>query len=126
MGRKSRRVACWAIAKISASASSTIAWALPSSRKANSVILEPVLTEKATKLAQKQVYMFKVSKDANKNQIREVLKKTYQVEVGDVRSFNRKGKTVRKGKKMRPRTLATQRIVFVKVTKGKIDVFPQV
>ncbi len=94
--------------------------------KLNSVIVEPVLTEKATKLAQSQVYMFHVSKAANKNQIKGVLEKMYKVEVSDIRSSNRKGKTIRRGRRMSPRKLADKRIVFVKVKKGKIDLFPQV
>lgn len=94
--------------------------------KINSVIVEPILTEKATELAKKQVYMFRVSKKTNKNQIKEVLEKMYKVEVSSVRSANRKGKTIRRGKRMSPRRLPDRRIVFVKVKKGKIDLFPQV
>ncbi len=94
--------------------------------KLNSVIIEPVLTEKATKLAQSQVYMFRVSKKANKNQIKDVLEKMYQVEVSSVKTANRKGKTVRRGRRMSPRKLPDKRVAFVKVKKGKIDLFPQV
>ena len=94
--------------------------------KLNSVIVEPVLTEKATKLAQSHVYMFRVSKNANKNQVKDVLEKMYKVEVSGVKSSNRKGKTIRRGKKMSSRKLPDRKVVFVKVKKGKIDLFPQV
>ena len=87
--------------------------------------IEPILTEKATQLAQKQVYMFNVSKDSNKHQIKEALEKVYKVEISGVRTTNRKGKTVRRGRKMAPKKMQTKRIVFVTVKKGKIDLFPQ-
>ncbi len=93
--------------------------------KANSILIGPVLTEKATKLAQSQVYMFRVSKNSNKNQIKKVLEDTFKVEIASIRSSNRKGKTIRRGRRMAPRKLPDQRVVYVKVKKGKIDIFPQ-
>ncbi len=91
----------------------------------DSIILGPVLTEKATKLAGNKVYMFYVDKKANKFQIKEALEKLFSVKIGRIASLNRKGKIKKVGRKMIPKKSQDKRIVYVQLKSGKIDIFPQ-
>lgn len=93
--------------------------------KIDTVIVFPILTEKATSLAAKKVYMFEVDKEASKTQIRSVLEKLYKIVVGKVTVVNRTGKTRRVGKKMKIKQLPKRKIAYITVTSGKIDLFPQ-
>ncbi len=93
--------------------------------KINQAIIKPLLTEKATQLAQKKVYMFQVHRAANKFQIKETLEKLYQVKVKEVAVSMRKGKTRRIGRKMRPKKLADSKIAYITLKEGKLDIFPQ-
>lgn len=93
--------------------------------KIDKVLIGPVLTEKATKLAATSVYMFKVDKQANKFQIKDALEKLFPVKVAEVRIINRKGKTKRKGRRMMQKQLPSKKIALIKVKSGKIDIFPQ-
>lgn len=88
------------------------------------LIKKPVVTEKATKLVAESVYMFEVDPMANKTQIKKTVEDLYLVTVGSVRSMMRKGKVKRSGRMMKPSRGADRKIVYVKVTKGKIDIFP--
>lgn len=91
----------------------------------NDIIIAPVLTEKATNMVKDQVYMFEVHLKATKQQIKEVLEKLYSVEISNIRTMVRKGKIRRVGKKMISKKITDKKIAFVKVIKGKIDIFPQ-
>lgn len=91
----------------------------------NKVLIEPVLTEKATKLVATSVYMFNVDKHANKFQIKNALEKLFPVKVANVKIINRKGKTKRKGRRMMHQQLPDKKVAFIKVKSGKIDIFPQ-
>lgn len=91
----------------------------------NDVIIAPILTEKATNLVKNQVYMFEVHLKATKYQIKEVLEKLYSVKISNIRTMVRKGKVRKVGKKMIPKKITDKKIAFVKVVKGKIDIFPQ-
>ncbi len=93
--------------------------------KINDIVVAPVLTEKATKLAQNKVYMFWVNKQAPKPKIKQVLEQLYSVKIGRITSFNRKGKTTRVGRKMTPKKKPDKKIVYIHLTSGKIDLFPQ-
>lgn len=93
--------------------------------KINEIIIAPVLTEKATNLVKNQVYTFLVSPKANKSQIREVLENLYSVKVSAVRTMTRKGKEVKRGKRMTTKKLPDQKVAFVELKEGKIDLFPQ-
>jgi large subunit ribosomal protein L23 len=93
--------------------------------KINNIIIEPVLTEKATGLVKENVYMFEVSSKANKHQVKEALQKLYKVKVGQVRIMVRKGKSRRLGRRMTATRLADKKFAFVKLTEGKLDLFPQ-
>lgn len=93
--------------------------------KINNILLKPVLTEKATNLAAKKVYMFEVNKRANKFQIENAIKKLFSVKKAKVSIVNRKGKTRKVGRRMTEKTLTGKKIAYVKLNEGKIDLFPQ-
>lgn len=94
--------------------------------KTDNVILSPILTEKATKLAQGKVYMFHVAIDATKFQVKEALEKLYPIKIKKVRIAKRWGKVRRVGKRMKEKRSADKKLAYVKVGDGKIDLFPQV
>ncbi len=93
--------------------------------KINETIISPVLTEKATFNTKDKVYMFVVNQKSTKFQVKSALEKIFSVKVADVRIMVRKGKEVRRGRKMLPKKLADQKIAYVKLKDGKIDIFPQ-
>lgn len=94
--------------------------------KLEKVIVQPILTEKATQSASQKVYTFEVDKKANKNQVKEVLQTIYGVKISGVRMITRKGKAKRVGKKMATKNRPNRKIAIVQVTEGTINVFPQV
>jgi len=93
--------------------------------KIDEVLLKPMLTEKATNLANSKVYMFEVNLKANKHNVKESLEKLYKVKVGQVKIMVRKGKKRRVGRRMKVKNMADKKIAFIKVSEGKIDLFPQ-
>lgn len=94
--------------------------------KIEEVIVGPVLTEKATNLAQGQVYTFNVHKNATKHTIKDALERLYPVKIAKISVANRKGKTRRIGKKMTTKMLPNRKIAYVIVKEGKIDLFPKI
>ena len=52
------------------------------------IILAPVITEKSEKLKLDNVYVFKVSKKANKTQIKNEIEKQFKVKVVSVNTLN--------------------------------------
>jgi large subunit ribosomal protein L23 len=80
-------------------------------RSAQTIIKRPLLTEKGTRLREtggnavtpepeqlKQKLLFEVARDANKIEIRDAVKKLFNVEVEDVRTVLVRGKLKRIGK----------------------------
>ena len=63
-----------------------------------SVILAPVISEKATLVAQKREFVFRVVPDATKDEIRQAVEKVFSVEVEKVRTLNVLGKRKRRGR----------------------------
>lgn len=63
------------------------------------VLLEPVITEKATNLQQVEVpqYTFRVRIDANKTEIKKAVEKAFNVKVKSVNTVRMKGKRKRLG-----------------------------
>ena len=59
--------------------------------KINTILIAPVLTEKATTAAQKKVYTFEVDKQSNKNQIKHAVETICGVKVASIRVVIRKG-----------------------------------
>jgi large subunit ribosomal protein L23 len=91
----------------------------------NQILVKPVLTEKATSQSAKQTYSFYVNLKANKHQIKKAVQDIYGVTVGEVKVQIRKGKTRRVGRRMTVKNLSDQKIAYIKVTKGTIDIFPK-
>jgi large subunit ribosomal protein L23 len=56
------------------------------------VLKAPVITEKATKLAQQGQYVFEVSPSANKLQIKAAIKSMFDVDAVSIRTVRIKGK----------------------------------
>lgn len=56
------------------------------------VVLRPMITEKATRLGGENKYMFEVRRAANKTQIKEAVEKGFDVKVTDVNVMVMKGK----------------------------------
>ncbi len=62
------------------------------------IILAPVISEKATRVAEKRNQaVFKVVRDAQKPEIKEAVEKLFSVKVTNVSTLNVKGKTKRFG-----------------------------
>ncbi len=59
------------------------------------ILIEPVLSEKATELREQGKYVFKVHPDASKIQIKEAVRKLYGVKVVDCTVMNVFGKIKR-------------------------------
>jgi large subunit ribosomal protein L23 len=59
------------------------------------VILRPVVSEKSYALLDKGIYIFVVSPDANKIEIRQAVESIFNVSVVKVNTLNRKGKRKR-------------------------------
>ncbi|MCH9826534.1 MAG: 50S ribosomal protein L23 [Pseudomonadota bacterium] len=67
----------------------------------HSIILAPVISEKANRVAEKQNQaVFKVLPNAEKAEIREAVEKLFNVKVTSVQTLNVKGKTKRFGQMM--------------------------
>jgi len=62
------------------------------------ILIAPQITEKATMLAQKNQYVFKVYPGANKNEIKKAIEKLYDIQVLDVKIINIPGKKRRLGR----------------------------
>ena len=55
-------------------------------------ILSPVITEKATKISEKNQYVFKVRIDSNKKEIKYAIEKLFKVKVKSINTTKIKGK----------------------------------
>ena len=62
------------------------------------IIIAPVITEKSQIAIGNNVYTFKVSKDANKTQIKQAIENAFGVKVIEVRTLNTKAKDKRVGR----------------------------
>lgn len=56
------------------------------------ILVQPVVSEKSFTRSDVGVYTFRVSKEANKIQVKEAVEKAFKVTVEKVNIFNRKGK----------------------------------
>ena len=85
------------------------------------VILSPVITEKATLASDKNQVMFKVARTATKPQIKDAVEKLFDVKVKSVNTLIRKGKVrIFKG---RPGELQNTKRAVVTLEEGhRIDV----
>ena len=86
------------------------------------VLIEPILSEKATLLREENKYTFKVDPASTKIQIKEAVPRLFNVKVVDCTTINVKGKTKRlRGK---PGKTASWKKAIVKLAPGEtIKVF---
>ena len=86
------------------------------------VLIEPIITEASTAAAELNKYIFKVSRKADKIQVKKAIKELYAVTVSSVRMINVGGK-----KRMRGRVegkTASYKKAIVTVKEGEsIDIF---
>ena len=61
-------------------------------KKLYNTILSPVITEKATKISEKNQYVFKVNIDSNKKEIKKAVEKLFKVKVRSINTTKVKGK----------------------------------
>ena len=62
------------------------------------IVRRPIITEKATKLGDQNKYVFEVSKDANKIEIRNAVQEMFDVVVTKVTTTSMRGKKRRMGR----------------------------
>ncbi|MCR5723660.1 MAG: 50S ribosomal protein L23 [Treponema sp.] len=88
----------------------------------NDVLIQPVLSEKATALREQNKYVFKVAPEANKTQVKEAVSKLFNVKVVSVTTINVMGKMKRlRGK---PGRTASWKKAIVRLEPGQtIKVF---
>jgi len=91
----------------------------------NSILIQPIMTEKATKFANNDIYMFHVAEGANKYQIKETVEDLFKVKVSKITVTTRKGKMRKVGRRMTTKQLPNRKIAFITVKEGKIDLFPR-
>jgi large subunit ribosomal protein L23 len=89
------------------------------------ILQKPVITEKATRLAQKNTYALRVDMNANKNQIAEKVSQLYDVDIDQVRTVVRKGKIKRVGRKRAEKQKPSVKIAYITLKKGTLDIIPQ-
>jgi large subunit ribosomal protein L23 len=87
------------------------------------IIIKPLVTEKSTHRQEtRNEYVFQVTSNATKPEIRKAVEKLYEVKVLDVRTINRKGKPRRTRYKM-THTSTTKRAIVVLAENSRIDLF---
>ena len=86
------------------------------------ILVEPWITEEATKIAELNKYIFKVAKDASKNQIKKAIEEVYGVTVISVNTINIPAKKRMRGAKVGWKSGHKKAIVTVKEG-DKIELF---
>lgn len=91
------------------------------------ILIKPLITEKATKLADKRgTYVFVVNKDANKIEVKNAVEKYYNVSVDNVNTAVMPGKPKSRSTKTAVvrGTKSSYKKAYVKLTPGeRIDIF---
>ena len=83
------------------------------------VLLAPRVTEKSTRVGEtSNQYVFRVVKDANKDEVRDAVEMLFEVSVESVRIVNVKGKT--KSFRMRPGKRSDWKKAYVRVQNGQV------
>ena len=57
------------------------------------IVIAPIITEKATKISEKNQYVFKVKIDSNKKEIKQAIEKLFKVKIKNIKTIKIKGKT---------------------------------
>ncbi len=83
------------------------------------VLLAPRMTEKSTRIAEKSnQYVFRVTSDSNKSEIKDAVEKLFEVKVESVRIVNVKGKS--KTFKLRSGKRNDWKKAYVRVQEGQV------
>lgn len=93
--------------------------------KLNNILIQPLITEKTSGMAQHKVYTFLVHTEANKDQIALAVEQLFGVVVNNIKTTIRKGKEKKVGKKMNIKMMPDRKIAYITLKKGTIDLFPQ-
>ena len=89
-------------------------------------IIEPILTEKSYDHSAYGRYVFKVAVDATKGAIRDEIKQVYGVDVTEVKTAIRPGKSSRIGRTRAFSTPKRWKKAVIKLKEGQsIDLFPK-
>lgn len=92
--------------------------------KKKSIILQPVVSEKSFAKSEQGVYSFRVSKAANKKEIKNEIEAHFKVTVEKVNTVNRKGKKVLNWKSRVRNNRKDFKIAVIKLKSGDtIDIF---
>ena len=96
---------------------------MPKVLNPHSILLRPLITEKATRLHGENKYAFQVQKHANKPQIKEAIEKGFDVKVTAVNVMTMKGKSHRvRGNRIKPGADWKKAIVTL-ATDDKLELF---
>ena len=57
------------------------------------IVIAPIITEKATKISEKNQYVFKVKIDSNKKEIKQAIEKLFKVKIKKIKTIKIKGKS---------------------------------
>ena len=85
-----------------------------------SVLVRPLLTEKTSRLAQSNQYVFIIHPDANKIQVRDAVQRIFKVRVIGVRTWHMKGKLKRRGWRLVQQS-STKRAIVTLAKGSKMD-----
>ena len=88
-----------------------------SNERAFEIVRSPLISEKATFVSQYNYYVFKVSKDSNKSEIKQAVQSLFKVEVKSVNTLIQKGKQKRFRGKIWKRSSIKK--AFVKLAEGQ-------
>jgi large subunit ribosomal protein L23 len=88
--------------------------------EAHDVIRRPLITEKNTALAAQNKYLFEVSKEANKIEVKRAVEEQFNVNVTSVNVLNVKGKIKRVGRN-RGRTRSWKKAIVTLVPGQRLD-----
>jgi len=90
-----------------------------SNERLYTVLLAPRMTEKSTRVAESSnQYVFKVTSDSNKTEIKDAVEKLFEVNVESVRVVNVKGKS--KAFKLRNGKRNDWKKAYVRVQEGQV------
>lgn len=67
-------------------------------KRADKIFIRPIVTEKSTLLEGQGKYIFEVSVETNKNEIKKAIQEIYKIKPLKVNIINKKGKNIRYGR----------------------------
>ncbi|HBG81321.1 TPA: 50S ribosomal protein L23 [candidate division CPR2 bacterium] len=89
----------------------------------NTIVKQPVISEKSIIQAENGVYTFKVATSTNKIEVKDAIEKLFKVKVTDVNMIVVKGKTRRFGRKGKMGKMADWKKAIVTLKEGdKIEI----